>query len=113
MVNFLTMYYIIYYEHILSLLPKLNFSDIIFSMIAPKQRHTKSRRDKRRSQLGLKKLNLVPCPNCHTLIFPHQVCPNCGYYKGKEIIDVLKKLTKKERKEREKEIKREKTEKAK
>ena len=33
------------------------------------------------------------------------VCPNCGYYKDKEIIDVLKKLTKKERKKKEKEMK--------
>ena len=73
-------------------------------MLAPKQRHTKSRRNRRRSQIKLKKLNLIPCPNCQTLILPHQVCPNCGYYKGVEVIDVLKKLTKKERKIREKEL---------
>jgi hypothetical protein len=35
---------------------------------------------------------------------PHTVCSNCGYYKNKEVIDVLKKLTKKERKQREKEM---------
>ena len=35
---------------------------------------------------------------------PHQVCVNCGYYKGKEEVDVMKKLDKKERKEREKVI---------
>jgi len=32
------------------------------------------------------------------------VCENCGFYKGREIVDVLKKLTKKERKEKEKEL---------
>ena len=73
-------------------------------MLAPKQRHTKSRRNKRRSQIKIKGLNLIPCPNCKTLIPPHQVCPNCGFYKGVEVIDVLKKLTKKERKIREKEL---------
>ena len=48
---------------------------------------------------------LTKCPKCGKLILPHLVCPNCGYYKGVEVIDVLKKLTKKERKNREKEMK--------
>jgi large subunit ribosomal protein L32 len=34
----------------------------------------------------------------------HTVCQGCGYYKGEEVIDVMKKLTKKERKKKEKEI---------
>lgn len=34
----------------------------------------------------------------------HVVCSNCGYYKGVEVIDVLKKLDKKEKKLREKEM---------
>jgi len=47
---------------------------------------------------------LVRCPKCGKPVLPHTVCPNCGYYKGMEVIDVLKKLTKKERKKREKEM---------
>jgi large subunit ribosomal protein L32 len=35
---------------------------------------------------------------------PHTVCQNCGTYKGREMVDVMKKLTKKERKQKEKEI---------
>ena len=35
---------------------------------------------------------------------PHIVCQNCGYYKGKMVIDVMKKLNKKEKKLKEKEI---------
>ena len=74
-------------------------------MAVPKQKHTKSRRNKRRSQIFLKKPALTKCPKCGQPILPHTVCPNCGYYKGKEVVDVLKKLTKKERKKREKEMK--------
>ena len=53
----------------------------------------------------LKPPSLSICPKCKKPIRTHSVCLNCGYYKGKEIIDVLGKLTKKERKKREKEMK--------
>lgn len=29
---------------------------------------------------------------------PHMACPQCGTYKGREVIDVMKALNKKERK---------------
>jgi len=74
-------------------------------MPLPKQRHTKSRRNKRRSHHALKARILNVCPKCGQSVLPHQVCLNCGTYKGREVIDVLKKLTKKERKAKEKEIK--------
>jgi len=32
------------------------------------------------------------------------VCKNCGYYGGRQVIDVLAKLDKKERKKKEKEL---------
>ena len=32
------------------------------------------------------------------------MCANCGYYKGRQVIDVLAKLDKKERKKKEKEL---------
>ena len=35
----------------------------------------------------------------------HTVCESCGYYKGREVINVLAKLDKKERKKKEKEMK--------
>lgn len=44
------------------------------------------------------------CPKCGKAVLPHTVCHNCGYYKGVEIIDVLKKLNKKEKKLKEKEM---------
>lgn len=50
----------------------------------PKKKHTRSRRDMRRSQnskLEIKELR--PCPNCGELGQPHRVCKICGYYDGK------------------------------
>jgi len=44
------------------------------------------------------------CPKCGKAVLAHTVCQNCGYYKGEEVIDVLKKLNKKERKLKEKEM---------
>lgn len=52
----------------------------------------------------LKTKALVKCPKCGALALPHTVCERCGYYRGKEVIDVLKKLTKKEQKQRKKEM---------
>ncbi len=74
-------------------------------MGVPKQKHTKSRRNKRRLHIFLKAATLTKCPKCGQPILPHTICLNCGYYKGTEVIDVLKKLTKKERKKKEKEMK--------
>jgi len=73
-------------------------------MPVPKQRHTSSRRDRRRSHHALKKLTLSLCPHCKEPVLPHMVCQNCGYYKGRQVIDVLKKLNKKEKKAKEKEL---------
>ena len=28
------------------------------------------------------------CPNCQTVKLPHVVCPNCGWYKGRQAIEV-------------------------
>ena len=73
-------------------------------MAVPKQRHTKSRRNKRRANIFLEAPVLAICSKCQKQVLPHVVCSNCGYYKGQEVVDVLKKLTKKERKEKEKEL---------
>jgi len=79
----------------------LNF---VFFMGVPKQRHTKSRRNKRRLNIFLSRSVLTLCPKCGKRKLPHAICWNCGYYKERMAIDVLAKLTKKEKKKREKEM---------
>lgn len=74
-------------------------------MGVPRGKHTKARRNNSRMHIYLKPAGLTLCRKCGKVLLPHTVCQNCGYYKGIEVIDVLKKLTKKERKQREKEMK--------
>jgi large subunit ribosomal protein L32 len=56
-------------------------------MAVPKKKHSKSRKNKRRSQWVLTAPQLTPCPRCHQARMPHRVCPNCGYYGSRLIID--------------------------
>ena len=53
----------------------------------PKRRHSKARRDKRRAHDALATPTLSRCPNCQELKLPHRVCPFCGYYKGREVVE--------------------------
>ena len=57
-------------------------------MAHPKHKISKTRRNKRRTHKKLRLPNIVPCPQCHEFKLPHYVCPNCGTYKGEEIIAV-------------------------
>ncbi len=60
-------------------------------MAVPKQRKTKSRRNQRRMHIHLDRPSLVVCPQCKDKKIMHTVCRECGYYKGREVVDVLKK----------------------
>ncbi|NLG72215.1 MAG: 50S ribosomal protein L32 [Chloroflexi bacterium] len=57
----------------------------------PKRKHSQGRRDRRRTHDALPTRNLVACPNCGEMRLPHTVCPSCGFYKGREIIDLEEK----------------------
>jgi large subunit ribosomal protein L32 len=60
-------------------------------MAVPKRKHSKARKNKRRSQWRkIDKPTLVECPQCHEPKVPHRVCPECGYYKDKEVVDMAK-----------------------
>jgi large subunit ribosomal protein L32 len=54
----------------------------------PKRRHSKARTGKRRAHDHLTAPGLSLCPNCHEPKQPHRVCPRCGFYKGKQVVEV-------------------------
>jgi large subunit ribosomal protein L32 len=60
-------------------------------MVVPKRKISKSRRNKRRSHHHLTIPNLSPCPECGEMRMSHRVCPYCGMYKGRKVIEVKEK----------------------
>jgi large subunit ribosomal protein L32 len=61
----------------------------------------KGKQGRRRSHLALKPAQLTACSHCKKMIKPHQVCKFCGFYKGREVVNVLaRELKKKEKKSR-------------
>ena len=62
-------------------------------MALPKRKHSKARRDKRRSHDALKPVQTISCDNCGEQKLPHKVCGECGFYKGKKVADVKAKVT--------------------
>lgn len=57
----------------------------------PKRKLSKGRRDRRRAHDALKAANLVICSQCGSMRLPHRVCPNCGYYEGRQVIEIKEK----------------------
>ena len=57
-------------------------------MPEPKKRHSKGRRNRRRSHLALERIFLAKCINCSSPVKPHAICSVCGHYRGKKLIDV-------------------------
>jgi len=66
-------------------------------MAVPKQKSSKGRTRRRRANKNLSVKNLVKCSHCGKPTLPHQVCPNCGFYKNREVVDVLQKLEKRKK----------------
>lgn len=67
-------------------------------------RHTKGHTGNRRSHHGLKEPALSTCQDCGAKHVRHQVCMECGKYRGRQVVDVASmkehKRLRKEAKER-------------
>jgi len=74
-------------------------------MAVPRHRHTKSKVHKRRMHIFITPAALTTCEKCKKPVRPHTMCANCGFYKGREMVDVMAKLTSKEKKAKEREMK--------
>lgn len=66
----------------------------------PKRRHSQKRGRLRRTFYKVKMGNLAKCPQCAKSILPHRICPFCGYYKGKEQVQIMSKEEKRKAREK-------------
>jgi large subunit ribosomal protein L32 len=55
-------------------------------MAVPKRRTSLTRRKKRRSHRALTAPSLAVCDHCGQPKLAHRACPNCGYYRGRQVI---------------------------
>ena len=72
---------------------------LIISILIPtmtvRMRHTRSHTRNRRSHHALGMPRLSTCPKCSALHLRHKMCTNCGTYRGREVVDVMKRIVKK------------------
>ncbi|MBM3252583.1 MAG: 50S ribosomal protein L32 [Candidatus Omnitrophica bacterium] len=66
-------------------------------MALPKRRHSKQRGRKRRTHWKLSSPNLIPCPQCKQLKPSHKICPVCGFYNGRAVVEIKPKKEKKKK----------------
>lgn len=59
-------------------------------MAHPKRKTSKARKNKRRSHHALSDTPLAECSNCGAMHRYHHVCMECGYYRGRQVINVSK-----------------------
>jgi large subunit ribosomal protein L32 len=57
-------------------------------MPVPKRKTPRSRSRSRRSQWKAKATTFSSCPQCRQPKLPHVVCKYCGYYAGRQVIEV-------------------------
>jgi large subunit ribosomal protein L32 len=56
-------------------------------MAVPKRKTSKAKRDKRRSHDALEPAARSVCADCGAPRQPHRVCPSCGKYRGRTIVE--------------------------
>ncbi|MDR0559703.1 MAG: 50S ribosomal protein L32 [Prevotellaceae bacterium] len=56
-------------------------------MAHPKHRTSRQRKRKRRTHYKAEIPTIASCSNCGSAVLYHRVCPECGYYRGRLIID--------------------------
>ncbi|MCL6580559.1 MAG: 50S ribosomal protein L32 [Firmicutes bacterium] len=57
-------------------------------MAVPKRKTSKARQRSRSANWKLSAPGLAECPRCHRPKRPHEMCPNCGHYRGREVKEV-------------------------
>lgn len=55
-----------------------------------RMRHNRAQTKERRSHHALKAPNLAVCKNCGAHHRPHHMCLECGFYNGRQVVDLAK-----------------------
>ncbi len=63
-------------------------------MAVPKKKRSKSKKRIKKACWKIVMPNLRPCPNCESLTASHMVCSNCGFYKGRQVVQLKVKKSK-------------------
>ena len=56
-------------------------------MPVPKRKTSRARRDSRQSCKFIRPRPIYACPTCAEPNLPHQACPACGHYQGRQVIE--------------------------
>lgn len=54
----------------------------------PKQRISRAHQGNRRRHHFIPQVQLVECRECRALKRPHHVCPTCGKYRGRQVVEI-------------------------
>jgi len=57
-------------------------------MAVPKRRSSKAKKRKRHSHNAVTRIKVQPCARCGTAVPSHVVCPNCGHYHGRTMVEM-------------------------
>jgi len=72
----------------LLLLPSRGISAIVLQLMVVRMRHTRSHTANRRSHHALKAPAISTCAHCGAARRPHHMCLECGYYNGRQVMDL-------------------------
>lgn len=80
-------------------MPSPFFNQIIANpMGLPGHRRTSSDKRRRAAQHGITAANSTVCPKCTKAILPHRACATCGTYRGRQVLNVDKRVARTVRK---------------
>ena len=57
-------------------------------MAVPKRKTSRMKRRQRKAANRYEGVQAPFCTNCSAPSPPHRVCPSCGYYNGKQVLNV-------------------------
>jgi len=60
-------------------------------MAVPKRKQSNARTGSRRAHDAKKPPQLQDCPKCSTPVPSHVICPNCGHYMGRIVVEPVEK----------------------